>query len=334
MAPDTAGGYERQGGMCARRKPHEGRVNAHAVRRGGTYKIEADDAAAKRTKRGAHAHPHPPRPPNASVALNAALRWHAQGSRPSTASAQHSCITRLMRQRQQLTRRPSSCSAPPSAMRNKGKAHAKRERRAPAHARRQQGERPQNRHSRAWPAAAAATAAAAASGRHSSARAPAASVATRQREMLWLLHRLGWQQQRSAPPVIAGCAPTALPPCQAMSAQAAQSCSTRADIIARLGPCADLLAEAVLEAARQVLLVAHAAGAAVLPADHLLAPLVVPVAGRRVAAGAALLELDVERGAAAAAAGRVRLLDLLLEGLLRVRHLGRLGGKGFGARLW
>ena len=83
---------------------------------------------------------------------------------------------------------------------------------------------------------------------------------------------------------------------------------------------AHLLAEAVLEAARQLLLVAHAAGAAVLPANHLRAPVVMPVARRRVAAGAAHLLLKVERGAAAAAAGRVRLLDLHLVGLLGVRH--------------
>ena len=83
---------------------------------------------------------------------------------------------------------------------------------------------------------------------------------------------------------------------------------------------AHLLAEAVLEAARQLLLVAHAAGAAVLPANHLRAPVVMPVARRRVAAGAAHLLLKVERRAAAAAAGRVRLLDLHLVGLLGVRH--------------
>ena len=39
-----------------------------------------------------------------------------------------------------------------------------------------------------------------------------------------------------------------------------------------------------------------------------------------VAAGAALLELDVERGAAAPPTAGVGLLDLLLVGLLRVRH--------------
>ena len=88
---------------------------------------------------------------------------------------------------------------------------------------------------------------------------------------------------------------------------------------------AHLLPEAVLGAARQVLLVAHAAGAAVLPPDHLLAPVVVTVAGRRVAAAGAHLLLDVEGGATAAAAASVGLLDLLLQGLLGVRHLGSAG---------
>ena len=78
------------------------------------------------------------------------------------------------------------------------------------------------------------------------------------------------------------------------------------------GPCTHLLAEAILEATRQILLVAHAASAAVLPADHLLAPVVMPIAGGRIPAGAADLLLNVEGGAATAAAGCVRLLDLLL----------------------
>ena len=57
-----------------------------------------------------------------------------------------------------------------------------------------------------------------------------------------------------------------------------------------------------------------------LPPDHLLTPLVMPIARRGVAAGGAHLRLDVVGGASAAAAHGVRFLDLLFEGLLRVRH--------------
>ena len=50
--------------------------------------------------------------------------------------------------------------------------------------------------------------------------------------------------------------------------------------------------------------------------DHLLAPVVVAVARRRVAARSTHLLLDVEGGAAAAPAAGVRLLDLLLQSVL------------------
>lgn len=73
-----------------------------------------------------------------------------------------------------------------------------------------------------------------------------------------------------------------------------------------------LLAEAVLGLARQVLFVAHAARPTGLPTNHLLAPVVMAQPRRRVAAACANLLLDVEGGAPAAPAPRVRLLNLLL----------------------
>ena len=84
---------------------------------------------------------------------------------------------------------------------------------------------------------------------------------------------------------------------------------------------ADLLAEAVLESAWQLLLVPHAAGAAVLSADHLLAPVVPAVAGTWVAAPSTDLLLDMEGGATAPPAARVRLLDLLLQRVLGTHGL-------------
>eukprot|EP00965_Chrysotila_dentata_P196682 6177734-Pleurochrysis_carterae.AAC.2 len=77
-----------------------------------------------------------------------------------------------------------------------------------------------------------------------------------------------------------------------------------------------LLAEAILELARKVLLIAHAAGTARLPPDHLLRPVVRAKSRRRVAAASAHLLLDVEGCAAATPAARVRLLDLLLQRVL------------------
>jgi len=73
------------------------------------------------------------------------------------------------------------------------------------------------------------------------------------------------------------------------------------------------LPEAVLEAARQVLHVAHAPRAGRLPPDGLHAPVVFPDACSRVAAGGAGALLQVVRAAAAAPAQRVRLVVTLTE---------------------
>ena len=76
------------------------------------------------------------------------------------------------------------------------------------------------------------------------------------------------------------------------------------------------LTEAILELPRQGLHVAHASGALVLPANHLLAPVVRAHPRRRVPAARAHLLLNVERGPTTPPAAGVRLLDLLLQSVL------------------
>merc|ERR1719265_523239 len=80
------------------------------------------------------------------------------------------------------------------------------------------------------------------------------------------------------------------------------------------------LAEAVLEPARHVLEVAHAAGALRAAALRLDAPVVLAHLRLRVAAGRALLLLDVERRLAAADAEAVRLAVVLTLRRGTLRH--------------
>ena len=83
------------------------------------------------------------------------------------------------------------------------------------------------------------------------------------------------------------------------------------------------LTEAILELPRQRLHVTHAARALVLPANHLLAPVVRAHPRRRVPAGRAHLLLNVEGGATAPPARGVRLLDLVLQGVLGTHSSSR-----------
>ena len=83
------------------------------------------------------------------------------------------------------------------------------------------------------------------------------------------------------------------------------------------------LTEAILELPRQRLHVTHAASALVLPANHLLAPVVRAHPRRRVPAGRAHLLLNVEGGATAPPARGVRLLDLVLQGVLGTHSSSR-----------
>jgi len=80
--------------------------------------------------------------------------------------------------------------------------------------------------------------------------------------------------------------------------------------------------EAVLEAPRDVLEVAHAAGAGGLPALGLLTPVELAGLGSGEAARRALVLLDVQRAATASTAQSVRLVVALTEAGGTLRHLG------------